>query len=245
MLRQLLLFLAMLSSIVACADSAPKISDNITITLHGQHRPFSHVDSICAIVFNLWGTDTATLHYSTEKYHTGATIDKEGNNYVIHSYHEIRSFKVIVFIRGKKSESEVLQRFPGNKVFWLEKEQESLKDWSPFFHELWYKYFISLLITLFCEVLIGFSFYSNRKGDKTFLAYFKSFSMINLITHFSLWYIYSSTYVPLLFLEVLVVIIESLYWTFYFKFSITRALLISLLTNLTSLIFGAIVSFFM
>lgn len=246
MLRRLLTLLILTSPFLTYADAAPKISDEVIITLHNQHRPFSHVDSICALVFHSWGTDTAKLNYSTEDYHVGAALLEENGTYIIHSHNEIQSFRVIIFVRGKRFESDSLQKFPGNNIFWLENKigtsSGKLVDWSPFLHERWYKYFTSLFVTLLTEILIGLAFYFKNSNNKSLLNYFLTFTILNLITHFSLWFIYSNVYIPLFFLELSVVGFEFLYWKFYLKLGTKKAFFTSLLTNFASWILGAIMT---
>ncbi len=249
MYRHLLIIYILTSSLLSFADASPKFSDEVKITLYSQHRPFSKVDSICALVFHSWGTDTAKLHYSTEDFHEGSTLRKENGSYLLHTHNSLQSFKVIIFVRGQRFESDSLQRFPGNVIFWLEKDigvnNSKLVDWSPFLHEHWYKYLTSLFVTLLVEILIGLAFYFKSKTNNTLKNYLITFVTLNLITHFSLWLIYSNAYVPLFFLELLVVAFECLYWKFYLKFSTTKAILISLLTNFASWTIGGILTFFM
>lgn len=243
MFKQLVVLLTLISPLMTFADASPKFPDEVAITLYSEHRPFSKVDSICALVYHPWGTDTATLHYSTAEYHLGATLRKENGAYIIHTRNDIESFKVILFVNGQRIESDSLQRFPGNAIFWLEKDADGkLADRSPFLHEEWYKYFTSLFVTVLVEILLGLPFYFKNRAGRSPGNYMITLIALNILTHFSLWVIYSNAYVPLFFLELAVVFAESFYWKFYFKRSVIKALLISLLINFASWIFGAILT---
>jgi hypothetical protein len=119
-----------------------------------------------------------------------------------------------------------------------------LTDISPFFHCTWFSYFGSLFLTLLLEVLLGLIFFYKNRGDKTLKSYLLTFILANVVTHFSLWVVYSNAFIPLFFLELLIVTIEFMYWKIYLKVSSLKAFLISLLTNFGSWTIGGLLTFF-
>jgi hypothetical protein len=227
------------------ADAAPKFHESVNIQLFSEQRPFSKVDSISALVFAVSNYPAiARLNSTTAEFWTGPSLHKTENGYQIFTHEDLSAFKVIIFLRGMKYESEVLSRFPGNQLYYLEVKDGKLKDVSPPFHQDMGTYFMFLLLTLFVEVLLGLIFFTKYKPLRSLKDYLFSFIAINIITHVALWYTYSHAPFPLFFLEIFVFMIESFYWQLYFRADFFKSLLYSFVTNITSWIIGGIVSFF-
>jgi hypothetical protein len=241
MLRKILLLFISISPLLTLADAAPKLSEQVIIKFVDDKGETPLVDSICVIVPG-WETQIATLHYDTEQFWTGATLQKEADHYLLFTHDHITQFSVVVFVDSQKYTSALLPAYSGNELFILKIKDGKLADISPFFHCSWASYLASLFLTLLLEVLIGLIFFYKNQGDKTTQTYVLSFVLVNVITHFSLWYVYSNTFIPLFFLELLVVIAEFVYWKLYLKIPGSKAFLISLLTNFVSWISGGLVS---
>ena len=243
MYRHLLIIYILTSSLLSFADASPKFSEQVKIKIVDDKGQRPIIDSICVIVPG-WETQIATLHYDTEQFWTGPTLRDELNHYILFTHGDIRQFIVVVFVGSQKYMSTTLPRYFGNESFILKLENDKLIDISPFLHYSWGAYFGSLFLTLLIEVLLGLIFFYKYQGDKTLNSYLLTFFLLNIATHFSLWVIYSHEYIPLLFLELLIVIIEFIYWKIYLRVSYEKAFLISLLTNLISLTIGGILNLF-
>ena len=243
MFRLLLIIYILTSSLLALADAAPKFSEQVKIKIVDDKGQSPIIDSICVIVPG-WQTEIATLHYDTEQFWTGPTLRTEQNDYILFTHGDIRQFIVIVFVDSHKYMSTTLPRYLGNESFILKLDNDKLADISPFLHYSWSAYFGSLFLTLLIEVLLGLIFFYKNQGDKTLNSYLLTFILVNIATHFSLWVVYSHEYIPLLFLELLIVIIEFIYWKIYLRVSYEKAFLISFLTNFISLTVGGILNLF-
>lgn len=243
MLRRLLLIFILTSPLLTFADASPKFSEQVTIKIVDDKGQRPTIDSICVIVPG-WETQIATLHYDTEQFWTGPTLRAELNGYILFTHGDIRQFSVVVFANSQKYVSTTLPRYFGNELFILKLDNGKLADISPFLHCTWLSYFGSLFLTLLIEVLLGLIFFYKNQGDKTLNSYLLTFIFVNIVTHFSLWVVYSNAYIPLFFLELLVVTIEFAYWRFYFKVSNLKAFLISLLTNFVSWTIGGLLTIF-
>lgn len=230
MLRRLLLIFLLTSPLLTIADASPKFSEQVTIKIVDDKGHQPTIDSICVIVPG-WQTQIATLHYDTKQFWTGPTLRTELNDYILFTHGDIRQFSVVVFVGSQKYVSTLLPRYFGNELFVLKLQDGKLEDVSPFFHCAWSSYFGSLFLTLLLEVLLGLIFFYKNKGDKTLNSYLLTFMLVNIVTHFSLWVVYSNAFIPLFILELLVVTIEFMYWKVYLKVSNLKAFLISLLTN--------------
>ena len=243
MFRLLLIIYILTSSLLALADAAPKFAEQVKIKIVDDKGQCPIIDSICVIVPD-WQTEIATLHYDTEQFWTGPTLRIEQNDYILFTHGDIRIFIVVVFVNSQKHVSTILPRYFGNKLFILKLENNKLADISPFLHYSWYSYFGSLFLTLLIEVLLGLIFFYENRGKKTLNSYLLTFILVNIVTHFSLWVVYSNEYIPLLFLELLIVLLEFIYWRIYMRVSNEKAFLISLVTNLVSLTIGALLNLF-
>jgi hypothetical protein len=243
MYRHLLVIYILTSSLLSFADASPKFSEQVKIKIIDNKGQRPIIDSICVIVPG-WKTQIATLHYDTEQFWTGPTLDIEQNDYILFTHGDIRQIIVIVFVNSRKYMSTTLPRYLGNESFILKLDNDKLTDISPFFHSSWYSYFGSLFLTLLVEVLLGLIFFYKNQGDKTLNSYLLIFILVNIATHFSLWLVYSNAFIPLFFLELLVVTIEFVFWRIYLKTSNLKAFLISLLTNFVSWTIGGILPLF-
>jgi len=243
MLRRLLLIFLLTSPLLTIADASPKSSDQVTIKIVDDKGQRPTIDSICVIVPG-WETQIATLHYDTEQFWTGPTLRANLNDFILSSHSDIRQFTVVVFVNSQIYISTTLPRYFGNELFILKLDKGKLTDISPFFHCTWFSYFGSLFLTLLLEVLLGLIFFYKNRGDKTLKSYLLTFILANVVTHFSLWVVYSNAFIPLFFLELLIVTIEFMYWKIYLKVSSLKAFLISLLTNFGSWTIGGLLTFF-
>lgn len=223
------------------ADASPKISEQVIIKIVDDKGQRPLIDSICVIVPG-WETQIATLHYDTKQFWTGPTLRTEQNDYLLFTHGDIRQFTVVVFVHSQKYVSTSLPRYYGNKLFILQLDNGKLIDISPFFHCSWSSYFGSLFLTLLVEVLLGLHFFYRNRASKALGVYLLTFILLNMVTHFALWFVYSSAFIPLFFLELLVVTIEFAFWRIYLEVSLIKAFLISLLTNFVSWTIGAILT---
>jgi hypothetical protein len=237
-MRKLLIVLFSISRLISYGDAAPKFSDVIDIKIFNSRSILSEADSICALVDS---NRLAKLHFTTTEYWTGATLQKKNGYYAIHTPRYVSYFKIIVFIGSERFETENIHRYPGDNLYCFETDNGKLTDISPFFHEYWHNYFISLVITLIVEVLIGLIFFFKFKVKQTLQKFILTFILVNIITHFLLWYVYSNFDIYLIYLEIAVVLVESIYWKVFFRISYIKAFLISLLTNFASWLAGGIV----
>ena len=242
MLRRLLLIFILTSPLLTIADASLKFSEQVTLKIVDDKGQRPNLDSICVIVPS-WETQIATLHYDTKQFWTGPTLRADLNDYILFSHSDIRQFNVVVFVSSQKYISTTLPRYFGNELFILKLDKGQLADISPFFHCTWFSYFGSLFLTLLLEVLLGLIFFYKNRGDKSLNSYLLTFMLVNVATHISLWVVYSNAFIPLFFLELLVVTIEFMYWKIYFKLSNLKAFLISLLTNFASWTIGAILTY--
>lgn len=243
MLRQLLIILLLTSPLLTLADASPKFSQQVRLKIVDDKLQQPNIDSICVIVPG-WKTQIATLHYGTSQFWTGPTLRNELNDYILSTHGKINQFQVVAFVNSQKHVSTSLLRYPGTELFLLKASHGQLSDVSPLLYCTWYTYFASLFLTLFVEVLLGLIFFYKNQGNRTMNGYLLTFTLINVVTHFSLWLIYSHAFIPLFFLELLVVSLEFSYWKIYLKVPNFKAFLISLLTNFVSWTLGGIVSFF-
>ena len=240
-IKYLLISFLVLSYFFANADAAPKYSDEVLITILDNNNNRITVDSICAIVNN---NKYAILTYNTFDYWTKPTIREFKGEYSIHyNSHRIYSFKLIIFKNGQKYESET---YPGKNIYIFKLKNNILVDKSPFFHEYWSNYFLSLIITLIAETLLGLKYYKKSKAKLKISAknYSSTFILLNFITHFLVWTTYSYFVIFMFSLELLVVFAELFYWKYYLKYSFTKSFFISLLTNMVSWITGGVIMLF-
>ena len=243
MYRHILIIYILSSSLLSFADASPKFSEQVKIKIVDDKGQRPIIDSICVIVPGM-KTQIATLHYDDTQFWTGPTLYIEQNDYILFTHSDIRQFIVIVFANSHKYMSTTLPRYFGNEVFVLKLDNDKLIDISSFLHYSWSTYFGSLFLTLLIEVLLGLIFFYKNQGYKTLNSYLLTFILVNIATHFSLWVVYSHEYIPLFFLELLIVIIESAYWKIYLRVSYEKAFLISLFTNFISLTIGGILNLF-
>lgn len=247
-MRQFFTIIFTLSFMFALADmTAYDPSTTISIKLQIDNNKTPEFDSICVIgIAHRGGIDTFIVNYSDIDFrrHDLHPLKKLSDCYEFNIIrHVTASFRIIVFKNGKECKSDLISYYPGYSFYKFD-ISKGFRDVSPLFHTEWYKYFLSLLITLLIEFLIGLPFYFKYKNSSTTWRYFGvTFILINVLTHFSLWYIDSHLHLNLLLLEAGVLLIETIYWRQLLKTSIGNSLLISFLTNLGSFIIGGLVAY--
>lgn len=165
-------------------------------------------------------------------------MDIKNDGYIVYDLKS--NFSVVVFSNSKRYNTEIINRNPGHELYIFKLKNDLLVDASPFFHDYWYIYFTSLIVTLIVEILIGLTYLTTQRKT-TFLF---TFILVNILTHFTAWYIYSHSkeIVPIFFLEIAVMAVESIYWKFFIKSPYGKAIKISILLNLASWITGAVVT---
>lgn len=242
--RQFITSLLFLSSLIVLADTSPKFSNKSKLKFYKDNVLITDFDSICAVV--KWpchgcGIDTAIINCTLKQYWLGATLDKNEDSYDLVSFREIESFTVILFKDGKKYESGIIAHFPGCSLYTFN-ITKNLIDTSPLLNIEWYKYFYSLLMTLTIEFLIGTIFFMKHKSVSVSLGQFIiSFILINMLTHFSLWFAHSHVRVGVFLLEIVVMCVETVYWKVLLSSTIKKSLLISVVNNLASWLIGGII----
>lgn len=253
MSRQITLIFILFLVFKSYADMGPKHSESIYIKFKKNNFEIN-IDSLYVIVLKNQFADTAfLLPFETMRFWTRPTLNKKKDQYELFTHGSIKCFKIVAFINHIKLESEYLLNYPGNLVYNIAVESNQLVikskeinliDESTLFHQDWLEYIKSLLLTILVELFLGFYFFYKFKDNQNINVFIILFIIVNLLTHFCLWFVYSHFDIPLFFLELCVVIFETMFWKFYLRIRTSSAVLISFLTNFISWAVGAIVSYF-
>lgn len=253
MMRRLLTIILLTTCLNAFGDTGPKHSESISIKFL-QNNNNDLFDSIYIIVANGNYLDTAFLPpHSTAQFWTQPTLSKDNDHYELFTHGNIKSFKIITLKGQEKIESSYLVNYPGSSIYFIDKvenkllvnrKETTLVDNSPLLHQYWTDYLFALFLTITIELLLGLIFYYKNKTDQSLITFIIFLALINALTHFSLWIVYSHFDISLLLLETFVVIIECIFWKIYFRISTKKAVLISIILNLTSWVIGAILTIF-
>ncbi len=217
------------------ADAIPfKISNNIYLKFYKDEKLITDFDSI--------SIDIDSSEHVTSTGNSGPFgLIKNDYGYEIYAHLKIHYFTVFVFENGKKIESKKIINNHGGSSYKFEISQDRLDIIPSFFKTDYFNYFLSLVLTIIVETLIGLYFYKKYKTVLKNIKYFiLTFILLNLITHFSLWITYFHIAISILLLEFIVVLIEALYWRFIIGTKVKQSILISFLTNLVSFIIGLI-----
>lgn len=252
MSRLLILAIMLYGSFKCYGDNGPKFYEKVLIEFsHNENNDL--FDSVFILVKNRNYSDTAFLPpHSTAQYWTRPTLSKYDDHYKLFSHGSIESFKIVAFKGNDIIESDFLKRYPGNSFYVIEKLEKTtsgnrkeivLVDNSPLFHQYWKDYLIALVLTIIIELVLGVIFYFKSKRARSLRSFLISLILINVLTHFSLWLVYSHFYISLFVLEICVVMIESMFWKSYMRFSIKKAILVSLILNLASWSIGGIIAY--
>lgn len=234
--------LFMMFHLLVLADMGPKFSESIVIRFYENGKRIESVDSIHVVVN---GNDSAKaiLHYNTIAYHIGATLTDMGiAGYALNSG-SIQTIRVFIRYKGKDYISETLKSYPGSSIYKFEVTPAGLRDNSQLFHSEWWIYIIALIVTLVLEgsvLLLRKSWQKSVYSKPVFVA---GFIGINLLTHFSLWYVYSHFDISIFLLELIIILVEAVYWSIITGGKYGYAMLLSLFTNFVSWILGSIILF--
>jgi hypothetical protein len=234
-----LIILFVLAFHVLFADSVGHLFESdksAFIKITGQNGDKVSVDSIC-IIFPDYDAITQ-IHPPKKGPWRQNRMDIKNDGYIVYDLQT--DFSVVVFSNSKRYNTGLISKYPGHELYIFKIKDDRLVDTTPFFHDYWHIYFVSLFVTLIVETLIGLTYLTTQRKT-TFLF---TFILINILTHFTAWFIYSHSkeIVPVFFLEIAVMTIESLYWKFFLKSSYEKAVKISILLNLASWIIGAVVT---
>lgn len=253
-MRQILTIILLSVCFQTFGDNGPKHSESISIKFSQNNNNNELFDSIYIIVANDNYSDTAFLPpYTTAQYWTKPTLSIENEHYKLFTHGNINSFKIITFKGKDKIESDYLINYPGSSIYFIDRVDNErlfnrkgtmLVDNSPLLHQYWKDYLFALFLTITIELFLGFIIYYKNKTDQSLITFIIFLILINALTHFSLWFVYSHFNISLLLLETFVVIIECLFWKIYFRISTKKAIVISILLNLASWGIGAILAIF-
>lgn len=252
-MSRLLTIILLTTCLQTFGDTGPKHSESIFIKF-SQNNNNDLFDSIYIIVANGNYLDTAFLPpHTTAQYWGSPTLRKDNDHYKLFTHGNIKSFKIITLKGREKIESSYIVNYPGSSIYFIDKVEKKLMvdrreialiDNSPLLHQYWTDYLFALFLTITIEILLGLIFYYKNKTDQSLIPFIIFLALINALTHFSLWFVYSHFYISLLLLEICVVIIEYLFWKIYFRIPTKKAVLISIILNLTSWVIGAILTIF-
>jgi len=222
------------------ADATPKFIEKIQINIPSSKQLF--FDSFYIIVNK---TDTAYFkEHSTAEYWTKPTIDTNDNCYILTDHSRVTLFKIVAKIKDKTFISKELNHYPGNSLYNFEiieveanKNTFYLIDKSNYFHFEWSTYFKFLLITIISEVLLGtFIIFIFRRIKLFYVSI--AILVLNLITHFTLWSIYTHFQIGLFWLEIVVIFTEGVFLTYYLKTKLYKSILLSTFLNTISWFLG-------
>lgn len=250
MLRQYILIILLFSVFRIYADVAPKHSESINIKFQ-RNNIDAQVDSLYILVTDGSHIDTALLPpHTTAQYWTRPTLKKHENQYELFTHGSIKSFKIVAFLDQKVILSDFIANYPGNLIYNIDIQtiklenkttEITLTDKSTLFHQNWPDYLKALITTILIELILGLYYYYKYKNGQSLILFISFLILTNLLTHFSLWYIYSHNDIPMFFLELCVIIAETLFWKLFFRISFKSSFLISLILNLLSWLIGVIV----
>lgn len=251
---RLLTIILLTTCLKAFGDTGPKHSESISIKFLQNNNNNVLFDSIYIIVANGNYLDTAFLPpHTTAQFWTQPTLRKDNDHYALFTHGNIKSFKIITLKGQEIIESAYIVNYPGSSIYLIDKvenkfpdnrKETTLADNSPLLHQYWTDYLFALFLTITIELLLGLIFYYKNKTKQNLIAFIIFLVLINALTHFSLWFVYSHFNISLLLLETFVVIIECWFWKIYFGISTKKAVLISILLNLISWVIGVILTFF-
>lgn len=250
MLRQYMLMILLFSIFRVYADTAPKHSESINIKFQKNNLD-AQVDSLYILVTDGSNMDTALLPpHTTAQFWTQPTLNRAGNQYELFTHGSIKSFKIVAFVGQKVIQSHFIANYPGNVLYRINIQTTKLEnktteinltDNSTLFHQNWYDYSKALIVTILIELILGLYYYYKYKNGQSAVLFVSFLTLTNLLTHFSLWYIYSHNDIPLFFLELFVIAVETLFWKLLLRISFKSSFLISLILNLLSWLIGAII----
>ena len=229
------------------ADMGPKPVQKVTLKFYIDNKPTTELDSIFVIVNAFYGgIDTFIVHGNdswTKGRYDLLTLELNNDGFQFKTEWIVTSFSATVFNNNKKYETGLIKYYYGNSLYKFDITQ-NLKDTSPLLRSAWDKYLLSLFLTLIIELFICAPFYFFTKNKsvtkKTFITIF---ILMNCFTHFSLWFVCSHVAIYIIFLEISVMLIETICWKIFLKKSILMSILISFLTNFGSWIIGGIIGY--
>lgn len=232
----LFIFLFDLSYADSIGHLFEKGNESAVIKITDQNNEKIPIDSICLVFPDCDKITQLNPPNEGPWSENRMAIKKDG--YFIYDLKQ--DFCVVIFSNSIRYSSGVISRCPGHEIYTLKIENNQLVDHSTFFHNDWYIYFTSLFVTLVIESLIGLIFLSTQKKS----TYLITFLLVNILTHFNAWFIYSHSKeeIHVFFLEMAIILIESFYWILFLKSSFVKAIKISTFLNLSSWIIGAIIT---
>lgn len=234
-----LIILFILTFQVSFADSVGHLFESdksAFIKITDQNGNKLSVDSIC-LTFPDYEAITQ-LHPPDKGPWKRNRMDIKKDGYIVYDLKS--NFSVVVVSNSKRYNTSIINKNPGHELYIFKVENDRLVDVSPFFHDYWYIYITSLFVTIVIETLIGLTFLTTQRK----ITFLLTFIPLNILTHFAAWFFYShsSENLPIFFLELAVMTVESFYWQFFLKSSYGKAVKISILLNLASWIIGAVVT---
>ena len=244
--KTLLILLALFYIHSAFGDASPKFPDVFHISFYEDGKQIVEFDSIVAFVVKENGrVDTATIHYSTAQYWSGSTIsvDQKKKRYYLKSYQNIKAFKVAIFKNKSKSESSTIEVINDNYFFKFNLEGSKLTEKYTLFRSHWLDYLTSFLVTFLLEFLFLYLLNRKWKLDSKIFKIAAIVFIMNLITHPSLWYLYSNFQIGIIHLEFWVFVIEAILIYVFFHKKLIRAVKASFVLNLASWWIGTILKF--
>jgi hypothetical protein len=239
MIRLIVIILFVLSSYASIADSIGHLFEShetTIIKIYDENGNNLSVDSICLVFPG--SSEITQLNPPRKGPWRENRLDIKNEAYAVY---DLRGdFMVVVFSNNQRYLTGIIEGKSCHRFYAFKAKNDWLIDISPFFHETWYIYFLSLFVTLVVEILIGFKFIGPGQTNIFVLTIIS----VNVFTHFSAWYIYSHSreHIPVFFLELIVIAVESFYWKFFLRSSFGKAVKISVLLNMASWIIGAIVT---
>lgn len=245
-MKNILIIVLSLSYLLSYADMGPKPMKKVTLEFYNDKTPITDIDSILVIVNAYYGgIDTFIIHgidsWKARRYDLHP-LKATNKGFQFETAWIVESFNATLIIDNKLYKTGLINHNSGNTLYKFD-INDNMRDVSPLLYTEWERYFLTFLITIIIELLISLPFTIKHKLVTKFY-FFASFIFINLITHFSLWFIESRAKVSIVILEIIVIIIEYFYWKYFCRFSKSESILISILTNLGSWIIGAIIGYF-
>lgn len=237
----IILFLLCSSNI--WADATPKFNEQPELEFWKDGKIVSEFDSLLVTSYLLNSDSVELLYPSLNRSEFNQNVlNHNGTNYKIDERTALEKIEIMIIHEGNEYNSSLIS-LSGDKSFLrfeLNKSGE-IKSNMTLLYCKWEVYFNSLFITILLELIIILVMLGRNK--KLIPQLIISIIVINLLTHFSLWYVDSRVDFSIVLLEIMVFLIEAILISLLFKSKMPfkRIILAIFLANLCSWWLGSLV----